>query len=45
MNGATLPYFALVGIPGFTGTPWITKMSKNILGDIIAQSVFCCIKQ
>ena len=23
---------ALVGIPGFTGTHWITRMSKNILG-------------
>ena len=22
---------ALVGIPGTTGTPWITRMSKNIL--------------
>ena len=22
---------ALVGFPGFTGTPWITRMSKNIL--------------
>ena len=22
---------ALVGIPGITGTPWITRMSKNIL--------------
>ena len=22
---------ALLGIPGFTGTPWITRMSKNIL--------------
>ena len=22
---------ALVGVPGITGTPWITRMSKNIL--------------
>ena len=44
---------ALVGIPGFTGTPWITRMSKNILViiisvlkifDIIAQSVFAMFK-
>ena len=45
---------ALVGIPGFTGTPLITRMSKNILViiisvlkifDIIAQSVFAIFKQ
>ena len=26
---------ALVGIPGFTGTHWITRMSKNILVECV----------